>query len=74
MRFHLSVFCFFILFFSLFAFDLSSIEVGGHLTEDTTWSPENNPYLVTEILYVDAGVTLTILPGTEVKITGLAGD
>jgi len=70
MRFHLSVFCFFILFFSLFAFDLSSIEVGGHLTEDTTWSPENNPYLVTEILYVDAGVTLTILPGTEVKISG----
>jgi len=70
MRFHLSVFCFFILFFSLFAFDLSSIEVGGHLTEDTIWSPENNPYLVTEILYVDSGVTLTILPGTEVKISG----
>ncbi|MBI9032649.1 hypothetical protein JEZ13_11700 [bacterium] len=49
---------------------LWSIEVGGHLSEDTVWSPENNPYQVTEILYIDAGVTLTILPGTEVKISG----
>ena len=48
----------------------SAIEVGGHLTEDTIWGPENNPYLVTEILYVDAGVTLTILPGTEIKVSG----
>ncbi|MDP8203130.1 MAG: T9SS type A sorting domain-containing protein [Candidatus Tenebribacter mawsonii] len=44
-----------------------AIEVGGHLTEDTTWSPDNNPYLVTSGVYVDAGVTLTILPGTIVK-------
>ncbi|MBL7148612.1 MAG: T9SS type A sorting domain-containing protein [Candidatus Cloacimonetes bacterium] len=58
------------LIFILFPFYLSSIEVGGHITEDTTWSPDNNPYLVTEILYVDAGVTLTILPGTEVKVSG----
>ena len=48
----------------------NAIEVGGHLTEDTIWGPENNPYLVTEILYVDAGVTLTILPGTEIKVSG----
>ncbi len=46
----------------------SAIEVGGHLTEDTIWSPGNNPYLVTENLYVDSGVTLTILPGTEIRI------
>ena len=63
-------FLFFTFCFLLFAFNLSSIEVGGHLTEDTTWSPDNNPYLVTEILYVDAGVTLTILPGSEVKVSG----
>ena len=56
-------------FLSPFSF-LLSIEVGGHLTEDTTWSPDNNPYLVTEILYVDSYVTLTILPGTEVKVRG----
>jgi len=64
------------LFFFAFYFLLSSfsiayaIEVGGHLTEDTIWGPENNPYLVTEILHVDSGVTLTILPGTEVKVSG----
>ncbi|MBC8416100.1 MAG: hypothetical protein H8E11_06695, partial [Candidatus Cloacimonetes bacterium] len=23
----------------------NAIEVGGHLTEDTIWGPENNPYL-----------------------------
>ena len=49
---------------------LIGIEVGGHISEDTTWSPENNPYLVTENLYVDPGVTLTIAPGTEIKISG----
>ncbi|KQC09365.1 MAG: hypothetical protein APR54_12940 [Candidatus Cloacimonas sp. SDB] len=47
---------------------LNCIEVGGHLTENTIWNPENNPYLVTENLYVDAGITLTIEPGTIVKI------
>lgn len=47
-----------------------AIEVGGHLTEDTTWRPAGNPYLVTETLYVDEGVTLTILPGTEIKVSG----
>jgi hypothetical protein len=61
---------FFPLIFCLFPFDLFSIEVGGHITENTTWTPDNNPYMVTEILYVDAGVTLTILPGTEVKVSG----
>ncbi|NQV18525.1 MAG: T9SS type A sorting domain-containing protein [Armatimonadetes bacterium] len=61
---------FFFLIYLLFISNLFSIEVGGHLTEDTTWSPDNNPYLVTEILYVDDDVTLTILPGTEVKVSG----
>ncbi|MDP8203789.1 MAG: T9SS type A sorting domain-containing protein [Candidatus Tenebribacter mawsonii] len=45
-----------------------AIEVGGHLTEDTTWSPENNPYHVIDDVYVDDEVTLTILPGTIVKL------
>ncbi|MBT6993915.1 MAG: hypothetical protein HN952_03060, partial [Candidatus Cloacimonetes bacterium] len=63
----LSIF-FIFLFFILHSSFLIGIEVGGHLTEDTTWGPENNPYLVTENLYVDDDVTLTILPGTEIKI------
>ena len=63
MRFHFLFFAFLLSAFSI----ASAIEVGGHLTEDTTWSPENNPYLVTSGVYVDADVTLTILPGTIVK-------
>jgi hypothetical protein len=59
---------FLFLIFSLFIFDLLSIEVSGHLTEDTTWSPNNNPYEVVDNVFVDEGVTLTILPGTEIKI------
>ena len=58
----------FAFYFFLFPFSfLLSIEVGGHLTEDTIWSPGNNPYLVTGVIYVDEDVTLTILPGTIVK-------
>jgi hypothetical protein len=51
-----------------FAFDLSSIEVEGHLTENTVWSPNNNPYHVIDDVYVDNDVTLTILPGTVIKL------
>ncbi|MCK4694503.1 MAG: hypothetical protein KAT74_02010, partial [Candidatus Cloacimonetes bacterium] len=59
-----------ILYFSI----ASAIEVGGHLTEDTIWSPDNNPYLVTAGIYVDVGVTLTILPGTIVKLNAALFD
>ncbi|MBN1326394.1 MAG: T9SS type A sorting domain-containing protein [Candidatus Cloacimonetes bacterium] len=55
----------FLIFISSIA---SAIEVGGHLTEDTVWSPENNPYLVTGVIYVDDDVTLFIAPGTEIFI------
>ncbi|MDP8203468.1 MAG: FlgD immunoglobulin-like domain containing protein [Candidatus Tenebribacter mawsonii] len=60
-------FCFIIVLMFTFFSIANAIEVGGHLTEDTTWSPENNPYLVTSGVYVDSDVTLTILPGTIVK-------
>ncbi|HPR18800.1 MAG TPA: carboxypeptidase-like regulatory domain-containing protein, partial [Candidatus Cloacimonadota bacterium] len=62
---------FLILHFTLFIFHFSivqAIEVGGHLTQDTTWYPVNNPYEVVDNVFVDAGVTLTILPGVEVII------
>ncbi|HPR18745.1 MAG TPA: choice-of-anchor Q domain-containing protein, partial [Candidatus Cloacimonadota bacterium] len=42
--------------------------MSGHLTEDTIWSPTNNPYQVVNNVFVDTGVTLTILPGTEIQI------
>ncbi|PID28994.1 MAG: hypothetical protein CSB55_02700 [Candidatus Cloacimonadota bacterium] len=58
------------MFFLFLSFSiLSSIEVGGHLTEDTIWSPDNNPYIITSNLFVDEGVTLRILPGTEIYLS-----
>ena len=60
-------FCFIIVLMFTFFSIANAIEVGGHLTENTTWNPVNNPYLVTSGVYVDADVTLTILPGTIVK-------
>ncbi|HWL38219.1 MAG TPA: LamG-like jellyroll fold domain-containing protein, partial [Frankiaceae bacterium] len=37
------------------------------LTGDTTWGPEHSPYLV-HYLRIEVGATLTILPGTVVKL------
>jgi len=62
-----------VLLFAFFSITYA-IEVGGHLTEDTTWSPENNPYLVTSGVYVNSNVTLTILPGTIVKFNSAYYD
>jgi len=41
------------------------VYVGGVLTSSETYSPDNNPYIVTQDLIVSSGVTLTILPGVE---------
>jgi hypothetical protein len=48
---------------------LCGTEVGGHIIQNTTWSPDNNPYIITSFLYVDAGATLSILPGTQIRCT-----
>ena len=63
-------FCFILVLVLTCSSIIFSIEVGGHLIEDTIWSPENNPYIVTETLFVDSDITLSILPGTIVKISG----
>lgn len=50
----------------LFAFpSQSQVYVGGSLLADATYSPGNNPYIVTQDLIVTKGITLTILPGVE---------
>ncbi|MCK5051947.1 MAG: right-handed parallel beta-helix repeat-containing protein [Candidatus Cloacimonetes bacterium] len=53
--------------FIFLTLNLFSIDVQGHISEDTTWSPVNNPYIVIDNIFVDQNVTLTILPGTIVK-------
>ena len=41
--------------------------VSGPLAANTIWSPTKNPYIVTGDVTVPLGVTLTILPGVEVR-------
>ncbi|MCK4444926.1 MAG: hypothetical protein KAW09_10295, partial [Thermoplasmata archaeon] len=40
--------------------------VSGHITSDTTWNESGSPYIVTNTVTVDNGVTLTIEAGVEV--------
>ncbi len=52
----------------------NGVELGGVLREDMTLTPDKN-YIVTSLLGVPAGCTLTILPGTTIKFkdgTGLS--
>jgi hypothetical protein len=42
--------------------------VNGHISVDSTWSPEKGPYIVTGNLIIDSEITLNILPGTTVMI------
>lgn len=44
----------------------SQVYIGGDVTANTTYSPANNPYIVTQNLIVQPNVTLTILPGVEI--------
>lgn len=52
----------------------NGIELGGILHEDMTLTPDKN-YIVTSLLGIPSGVTLTLLPGTTLKFkenTGLS--
>ena len=49
---------------------LISVEIGGHITENTVWCPQDNPYIITSFLYIDSDVTLTIMPGTQILGSG----
>lgn len=41
--------------------------VAEDIAVDTTWTPEESPYIVAGAISVGAGATLTLLPGTVVK-------
>ncbi len=55
----------------------AATSVGGTIDADTTWSVAGSPYIVTEDVIVEDGVTLTIEAGVEVRFhddTGLICD
>lgn len=47
--------------------EVSYTEVGGLISEDTTWTKDKSPYLVTDSISVGSIATLTIDPGVVVK-------
>lgn len=50
-------------------------QTGGAILSDTTWPASNSPYIVTTDLSIDNGATLTIEPGTVIRMgagTGFA--
>ena len=47
----------------------SQVFVYGTLTQNTTFTKANNPYIVTEELIVPKGITLTVEPGTEMRFS-----
>ncbi len=51
---------------NIFTPPVHAVEVSGVITSDTTWTVANSPYVVTDSLDIQAGVTLTIEAGVEV--------
>lgn len=48
---------------------ISQTIVSGGIYQNTTWTAANSPYLMTGSMVIFPGVTLTIEPGVEVKVT-----
>jgi len=49
----------------------SGTPVGGIIWENTTWTLENSPYIITDTVQIPEGVMLTIEPGVTVISTGV---
>jgi hypothetical protein len=47
--------------------NVQAIQVGGIISQDTTWSITSEPYIITTPIQVAWGRTLTINPGVTVK-------
>jgi len=61
-------FCTVFLFVSaLVPVSATATDVGGHIASDSVWNLAGSPYIVTDTVVVDSGVTLTVEPGVSVK-------
>ncbi len=47
---------------------LDSTNIGGIISQDTTWTPSGSPYTLTKDTLIDQGVTLNIQPGVTVNL------
>lgn len=47
-------------------FTYAETHVSGHITEDTVWDISDSPYILTNDLTVDVGVSLSIQPNVEI--------
>ncbi|HPJ63052.1 NosD domain-containing protein [Lentimicrobium sp.] len=67
MNYRIRRFCFISLFIFLAGLRplVAQEYVGGLISENTVYTPALNPYIVIEPLIVPEGITLTIMPGTE---------
>jgi hypothetical protein len=57
----------FILFFALSINVTAQTEIGGGIYENTTWTVEESPYIVTSSLVVFDNIEITIEPGVELR-------
>ena len=51
----------------------AGVEVGGVITQSTTWGQSGSPYVVTEDVTVQNGVVLTVEAGVEVRFVSGSG-
>src|SRR5689334_6094766 len=67
---------FLIIFVVFFQFHAVYAETAfsGIISEDTTWTKEGSPYILTNHVTIPVGVTLTIDPGVIIKIKNPALD
>jgi len=45
----------------------AELKAGGIISENTTWTKQDSPYLVTDTVQIPSGVILTISPGVTVS-------
>ncbi|HRQ39651.1 MAG TPA: Calx-beta domain-containing protein [Chloroflexota bacterium] len=53
--------------FTLFTPTAQADQVGGVIDTDTTWTLAGSPYIITETIIIQPGVTLTVEAGVEVQ-------
>lgn len=49
------------------------VNISSDITGNTTWTPEDSPYIIDGMIEVTAGVTLNILPGTTIRFKSGSG-